>query len=154
MATESPEIDTTRREEPLTSTNPPPTVGDAAIAWAQLGGLTAVVNVVVFVVAMAIGASMEVDLGGDAQVVGAVSVVGASLLATGVATFVWALVAHRVPAFAELWVPLAWGFGIVSLAAILGSSGPATAVSLGLMHVIATAVGAHLVPRRLPREAT
>lgn len=150
MRTDSPELDTAAHEAPAAAQQPHPGLGETAIAWVQLAGATAVANIVVYAVAVATGADMTADLGMFSQAIGPVAVVAATLGTLFISTFVWALVAHRVPAFAHLWVPIGWGVGLVSLGAILGTSGVATAISLGVMHLLTTAVAAHLIPRRLP----
>lgn len=150
MATQTPELDTRQRQAPDAAHQPHPSLGDTAIAWVQLAGATAVANLVVLGVAAAAGADMTADLGGVTRGIGPVAIVAATVGALLVATFGWALVAHRVPAFAHLWVPLAWGVGLVSVALVLGASGVATGTALTVMHLLATAVAAHAVPRRLP----
>jgi hypothetical protein len=147
----TPEIDTTAREAPAAAEEPHPGLGETAIAWVQIAGVTAVANLVIYAIAAAAGAQMSVDLGMLSQVVGPVAIVAATLGTLLISTFAWSLVAHRVPAFAHLWVPLGWGVGLVSLGGILGASGVATGVALGIMHLLTTAVAAHLIPRRLPR---
>lgn len=151
MATNAPELDTERSQEPAAASLPHPGMGDTAIAWVQLAGLTAVANLGVLAVASGLGARMTADLGGVTQTVGPVAVVVATLATLFISTFVWSLVAHRAPAFAHLWVPIGWGVGLVSLGGILGAAGLATGLALGVMHLLTTAVAAHLVPRRLPR---
>lgn len=150
MSTDTPELDTQPREAPAVAQEPHPGPAAIAIAWVQLGGLAAVANIVIYAIAQVAGAEMRVDVGSMTQVVGPTAVVIVTLGALLVATVGWALVAHRVPAFAHLWVPLAWGVGLVSLGLVIGAAGLATGISLGAMHLLATAVAAHLVPRRLP----
>lgn len=150
MATETPELDTRKQQSPEAAHQPHPSLGETAIAWVQLAGATAVVNLVVLAIAAVAGAEMTADLGGVTRGVGPTAIVAATVAALLVATFGWALVAHRVPAFAHLWVPLAWGIGLVSLALTLGASGLATGIALTIMHLLTTAVAAHAVPRRLP----
>lgn len=149
MGTDTPEIDTQPHEAPPAAEEPHPELAETAIAWVQLGGLAAVVNIVVYAVAVLAGAEMSVDIGIFEQVIGPTAIVVVTLAALLIATFGWALVAHRVPAFAHLWVPLTWGVGLVSLGGVLGAAGLATGIALAIMHLLATAVAAHLLPRRL-----
>ncbi len=151
MSAQTPELDTERHEYPAAATQPPPTLGETAVAWVQLAGATALVNVLVHTAAVALGAEMTADLGIFQQDIGPGAVVVATLGTLFISTFAWAIVAHRVPAFAHLWVPIGWGVGLVSLGGILGAAGIATGVALAVMHLLTTAVASHLVPRRLPR---
>jgi hypothetical protein len=138
-------------QEPERSNRANPTVAEAFTAWLQLATLTAVANVVIYAIASASGATMQADLGATAAAVEPVAVIVASYGTLLISTFVWALVAHRTPAFATLWVPLGFGVGLVSLAGIIGASDLSTGISLGAMHVLTTIVAALLIPRRLPR---
>ena len=151
MGSQTPEIDTDRNEYPSVAEQPPPSLAATTIVWLQLAGATAIVNVVVFFVARALGAEMTVDLGVFQQGVGLPAILVATFGTLFTSTFVWSVVAHRVPAFAHLWVPLGWGVGLVSLGGILGAAGVTTGVALGVMHLLTTAVAAHLIPRQLPR---
>lgn len=151
MADERPELDTRPQEAPAAAVEPHPGLADTAIAWVQLAGVTAVVNLVVYAIADAAGAEMTADLGMFSQAIGPTAIVAATLGTLFISTFVWALVAHRVPAFAHLWVPIGWGVGLVSLGGILGAAGVATGIALAIMHLLTTAVACHLIPRRLPR---
>lgn len=143
-------MDTSARQSPEAAHEPHPSLGETAIAWIQLAGATAVANLVILAIANAAGAEMTADLGGATRGIGPGAIVAATFGALFLATFVWALVAHRVPAYAYLWVPLAWGIGLVSLAMTLGASGLVTGLTLAVMHLLTTAVAAHAVPRRLP----
>jgi hypothetical protein len=147
----APEIDTDEQQYPSQASRPQPTLGDTFIAWVQLAGGTAVANIAILFVALALGAEMTVDVGLFEQEVGAVPIVTLTLLTLFISTFFWSLVAFRVPAFAHLWVPIGWGMGILSLGGILGAAGITTGLALGAMHVLTTAVACHLIPRRLPR---
>lgn len=138
-------------ETPDSSQVPQPSLAVTAIAWVQLAGLAAVANLAVLGVALALGADMQVELGPMAQTVGPIAVVVVTFAGMLAATFTWSLVAHQAPAFATLWVPLVWGLGLLSLGGTLGASGATTGTTLAVMHLVATAVAAHLVPRRLPR---
>lgn len=151
MATETPAFDTREKQAPDAAHEPHPSLGHAAIAWIQLAGTATVANLVVLAIAVLAGADMTADVGGTTWGIGPTPIVAMTLGALLVATCAWALVAHRVPAFAHLWVPLAWGVGLVSLALVLGAGGLATGIALTVMHLLVTAVAAHLVPRRLPR---
>lgn len=151
MSTQTPELDTERHEYPAEATNPPPSLAETAIAWVQLAGATAVVNLLVYGAAIALGAEMTADLGVFEQAIGPGAIVAASLGTLFISTFFWSIVAHRVPAFAHLWVPIGWGVGLVSLGGILGAAGITTGVALAVMHLLTTAVASHLIPRRLPR---
>lgn len=151
MSTDTPELDTRAHETPSAAEQPHPELAVTAIAWVQLAGITAVANIVVYAIAGLAGAQMSVDLGMFSQVISPAAVVAASFGTLLISTFVWSLVAHRVPAFAHLWVPIGWGVGLISLGGILGASGLATGIALGAMHLLTTAVAAHLIPRRLPR---
>lgn len=151
MTTETPELDTREKQAPEVAHQPHPSVGDTAIAWIQLAGATAVANLVVLAVAVVAGAAMTADIGESTWGIGPAPIVAATLGALLVATYAWALVAHRVPAFAHLWVPLGWGVGLVSVAMVLGAGGLATGLALAVMHVLTTAVAVHVLPRRLPR---
>lgn len=150
MATETPEFDTRQQQSPEAAHVPHPSLGETTIAWVQLAGATAVANLIILAIGAAVGAEMAADVGGTAWGIGPVPTVVATGGALLVATFAWALVAHRVPAFAHLWVPLVWGIGLVSLAMTLGASGLATGIVLTTMHLLVTAVVAHALPRRLP----
>lgn len=150
MDPQTPEIDTDDREHPQVSPGQAPSLGETAVAWMQLAGATAVANLVIYAVAVALGAEMIAELGFE-QAVGPPAIIVASLGTLFISTFFWSLVAHRVPAFAHLWVPIGWGVGLLSLAAILGVSGLRTGIALGTMHLLTTAVATHLIPRRLPR---
>lgn len=114
---------------------------------------TIAVNLVIFVVATATGASMEVDIGTGTATIGAVPILLVTALALLSATVVWAVAAHRAPGFARLWPALGWGVGLVSLAAIIGVSDLGTAFALGAMHLITTAAAANVLTRVLPRRA-
>ena len=151
MVTKTPGTDTTAREAPASADRPHPGLAETAIAWIQLGGLAAVLNIVVYAIADAAGAEMTVDVGVFVQTVGPTAVVAVTFGTLLTSTFAWALVAHRVPAFAHLWVAIGWGVGLVSLGGILGAAGVTTGIALAVMHLLTTAVAAHLVPRRLPR---
>ena len=146
-----PELDTGRKEYPRVADNPPPSLAETFLAWIQLAAGTAVVNVVVFFIARALGAEMTVDLGLFQQGVGLPAILVATFGTLFISTFVWSVVAHRVPAFAHLWVPIGWGVGLLSCGGILGAAGVATGVALATMNLLTTAVAAHLIPRRLPR---
>lgn len=150
MDAQTPEIDTDDHEYPQESSRRAPSLGETAGAWVQLAGATAVANLVIYAVAVALGAEMTAELGFE-QSVGPAAIIVASLGTLFISTFVWAFVAHRVPAFAHLWVPIGWGVGLISLGGILGASGLRTGIALGVMHLLTTAVAAHLIPRRLPR---
>lgn len=151
MATQTPELDTHAREYPAEASRPAPTLSETAVAWAQLAGGAAVVNLVVYAAAVALGAEMTADLGAFQQAIGPAAIVTASLGTLFISTFFWSIVAHRVDAFAHLWVPIGWGVGLVSLGGILGAAGITTGVALAVMHLITTAVASHAIPRRLPR---
>ena len=151
MSVQAPELDTKRNEYPAMSEQPPPTLGATAVAWLQLAGATAIANVAILLGATALGAEMTVDLGVFQQGVGIPAILVATFGTLFVSTFAWAVVAHRVPAFAHLWVPLGWGVGLVSLGGILGAAGVTTGIALGVIQLLTTAVAAHLIPRRLPR---
>lgn len=131
---------------------PFPTASETLRAWAVVALGTTIANVVVFLVAAAVGAELRADIGATTVDIGLPSVIAATAVPLLVGTVLWAAVGHRVPAFADLWVPLTWGFGLVSLAMIIGASGVATGVSLGIMHMIATVAAAHALPRVLPRQ--
>lgn len=150
MTTETPAIDTREREYPRSATRPTPTVGETAVTWLRLALPTALANLVVLAVATALGAAMTAEVGFE-QSIGPAAIVAASVGALFLATFVWSFVAHRVPAFAHLWVPIGWGVGLVSLGGILGAAGITTGIALAVMHLLTTAVAAHLIPRSLPR---
>lgn len=150
MTTGTPELDTRQQQAPEAAHQPHPSAVEAAVIWAQLAAATAVANIVVLAVADIADARMTADVGGTMWGIGAVPIVAFTAGALLVATYAWALVAHRVPAFAHLWVPLTWGIGLVSLSLVLGASGLATGIALTAMHLLTTAVAAHAVPRRLP----
>ena len=150
MSTHAPELDTDRREYPEEATRPAPALGDTAVAWLQLAVPTALANLAIYAAAVALGAEMTASLGFE-QSIGPAAIIAASLGTLFISTFFWAIVAHRVPAFAHLWVPIGWGVGLVSLGGILGAAGITTGVALAAMHLLTTAVASHLIPRRLPR---
>lgn len=150
MSTETPAIDTRENEYPEDATQPAPSLGETAVAWLQLAIPTALANLLVFAAATALGAEMTADLGFE-QSIGPGAILVASLGTLFISTFFWSVVAHRVSAFAHLWVPIGWGVGLVSLGGILGAAGIATGIALAVMHLLTTAVAAHLIPRRLPR---
>ena len=149
MSTETAAIDTREREYPKDATQPTPTLGRTAAVWLRLAVPTALANLVVLAAATALGAEMTAEVGFE-QSIGPAAIVTASLGTLFISTFVWSVVAHRVPAFAHLWVPIGWGVGLVSLGGILGAAGIATGVALAVMHLLTTAVAAHLIPRSLP----
>lgn len=148
---QTPELDTRPTAEPADATTPHPTISETATVWLQLAVGTTLANLVVLFVAQAVGAEMTADIGVMEQAIGAPAIIAATFGTLFVSTFFWALVAHRVPAFAHLWVPIGWGVGLVSLGGVLGAAGIATGVALAVMHLLTTAVAAHLIPRRLPR---
>lgn len=148
----TPEIDTSARQAPAAE-HRHPDLARTTLTWLGLATATAVVNIVILGIAIAASADMTVDLGFRAEV-GWLAVVVATYGTLLVSTFVWSLVAHRVPAFAHLWVPIGWGVGLVSLGAITGVSDLGAGIALGTMHLLTTAVAAHLIPRRLPRVTT
>lgn len=138
--------------EPPDATVPHPPLGAQVVAWAQLAVPTVVVNLVILAIASAAGATMMVETGPGTVEVGPTQiafVTGATLL---IATLAWGLVAHRTPAFAQLWVPLTVGAGLLSLAMLIGVSDLGTGLALGTMHACVTAVAALLLPRRLPHH--
>ena len=149
----TPELDTRAQEAPAAAEHQHPDLARTLLTWLGLATATVVANIVVLGIAIAAGADMTVDLGFRTEV-GWLAVVVATYGTLLVATFVWALVAHRTPAFAHLWVPIGWGVGLVSLGAITGVSDLGAGLALGAMHLLTTAVAAHLVPRRLPRVTT
>ena len=151
MRNDTPEIDTTARAGPAAAEEPHPGLAATAIAWVQLAGITAAANLVIYAIADAVGAQMSADLGGGSQAIGPIPIVAVTLGTLFISTFVWSLVAHRVPAFAYLWVPIGWGVGLISLGGILGAAGISTGIALAIMHLLTTTVAAHLIPRRLPR---
>lgn len=150
MATQTPALDTRRKEYPDEASRPTPDLGRTAGAWFQLAVPTAIANMAIYAVALALGAAMTADIGFEQSIVPA-AVVAATFGTLLISTFAWSIVAHRVPAFAHLWVPIGWGVGLVSLGGILGAAGITTGVALAAMHLLTTAVAAHLIPRRLPR---
>lgn len=141
-----------RYAAPAERTLPNPTAVDTVKAWMTLAAPTVAVNLVLYAVAVGAGAAMEADIGTSTVAVGPISIVVVSAAALLSSTVVWAAAAHRSPAFADLWVPLGWGVGLVSLAAIIGVSGVTTGVALTAMHLVTTVVAAHLLPRALPRN--
>lgn len=145
----TPELDTRAREAPAAAERSHPGIAETTLTWFALATGTVVVNIVILGIATAAGADMTVDLGFRTEV-GWLAVVVATYGTLLVATFAWALVAHRVPAFAHLWVPLGWGVGLVSLGAITGVSDVGAGLALAAMHLLTTAVAVHLLPRRLP----
>ena len=151
MATDPPELDTRESEAPEVAHQSHPSALETAVAWVQVAGATAVANIVVLAVAVVAGAEMTAAVGGRTWGVGGAPIVGFTAGALFLATYAWGLIAHRVPAFAHLWVPLTWGSGLVSLAMVVGASGLPTGIALTVMHLLTTAVAAHALPRRLPR---
>lgn len=151
MTAETPELDIHRNEYPAEAGQAPPSLPETAVAWVQIAGATAVANVIIYIVATALGAEMSADLGIFQQNISAAAIVAATFGTLFISTFVWSLVAFRVPAFAHLWVPLGWGVGLVSLGGILGAAGVTTGIALAIIQLLTTAVAAHLIPRRLPR---
>lgn len=152
MSTHAPELDTQQHETPTAAHEPHP--GPAAIAatWLGVGGLAAVVNIVVLGIAVAAGVGMQVDLEIMSFQVTWYAVILATLAWLAAAVLGWALLAHRAPALAHLWVPLHWGMAVVAGGAIAAvADGPATAITLIVMDVVANVAAAHVVPRRLPR---
>ena len=115
---------------------------------------TVVVNLLLYAVATIAGADMTADIGTRTVPVTWLSVVLATAFATLTATVVWAVVAHRAPGFAELWIYLGWGVALVSLAGLLGVSDAATGTALASMHVATTIGTCHVLPRLLPRHAS
>lgn len=148
---DTPEIDTSEMETPAVAGREHPTVPDAAMTWALLGGVAVVANVIVLAIALGAGADMQAGLGSGGFEITWVVVLLATAAWLLFAVFGWALVAHRVPAFAHLWVPLQWGMAVVAVAGLVAVTGVATGITLGVMTVIATLLAAHAVPRRLPR---
>jgi hypothetical protein len=125
-------------------------VATALTTWGLLAAGTAALNLLILAVGLLVGGEMAAQVGSRMQAVSAGAVVAMTAVPLLLSTLTWALVAHRVPAFAHLWVPLAWTFGLLSLALIIGATGVTTAVTLGLMHLVTTAVAAHVLPWRLP----
>lgn len=152
MSTQSPELDTRPREAPPATHEPQPGPAAMVTTWLGVGVLAAAVNIVVLAVAVAAGVEMQADLGAMSLQVNWLAVIVATVAWLAAAVLGWALLAHRVPALAHLWVPLHWGMAVVAGAALVAVAGSvATAVTLLVMDVVATAAAAHLVPRRLPR---
>lgn len=139
-------------EDPAPTTAPNPTAADTVVAWLTLSIPTVIVNLVIFAVARGAGATLAADIGGTTVGIGWISISIATAAALLSATVVWAAFAHRSPAFADLWVWLGWGVGLISLALILGVSGVTTAVALVSMHIVTTIVAANVLPRVLPRR--
>lgn len=137
-------------QSPAAATQEHPTLPAALRTWVELAAGTTAVNLLILSVGLLVGGEMAAQVGTQMQAVTAGAVAAMTAVPLLLSTATWALVAHRVPAFAHLWVPLAWTFGLLSLAMIIGASGVTTAITLGLMHLVTTAVAAHLVPWRLP----
>lgn len=148
----TPEIDTSEKETPAVADRQHPDTGNTTSTLALLAGVAVVANVIVHVIAMAAGADMQADLGSMTLDISWFVVMVATAVWVGIAVLGWSLVGHRVPAFAHLWVPLHWGMAVVAMAAIVAVTTVPTAITLGIMTVIATLVAAHAVPRRLPRR--
>lgn len=152
MGSETPEIDTEPQETPAPAEHPAPGPSAMAATWAVVGGLATVVNIVLLAVAQASGVAMEIDFGVTSLQVTWYVVVIATLLWLLAATLGWGLLAQRAPALAHIWVPLHWGMAVVAAGALVAVAGSvATAVTLVVMDVVASAAAAHAVPRRLPR---
>lgn len=133
-------------------TLPNPTGGETVRAWLLLLVPTLAINLLLWGIASGAGASMSADIGTRAVEIGWVSISLVTAFALLSSTVVWAAVAHRSPGFANLWLWLGWGVGIVSLAGILGVSDVATGVTLTAMHAVTTIAAAHVLPRLLPRH--
>lgn len=131
-----------------------PTGAQTAIAWVELALPTIAVNLLLLGAASAAGAAMTADVGTRTAGIGWPSVVAATSFATLSATVVWAVVAHRAPGFANLWVWLGWGVALVSVAGLLGVADVATGATLAAMHAVTTIATAHVLPRLLPRHAS
>ena len=151
-ARSTPEPNSSGESMPPERTQPNPTAGETVRAWVVLTAPTVLVNLLLYVVATGAGATLEADIGTMTVDIGPLPIAIVTAGALLSSTVVWAAVAHRSPGFAELWVPLGWGVGLVSLAGILGVSGVGAALALGVMHVVTTIVAAHLLPRQLPRN--
>lgn len=152
MAIDAPEIDTTAQEAPAAAHESHPGPAAMAVTFLVVAGLTALANVVVLGIAQAAGAVPQVDLGSISLQVSWWLVIAATLAWLLAAVLGWGLLAHRVPALAHLWVPLHWGMALVAGAALVAVAGSvATAITLLVMNVLASAAAAHAVPRRLPR---
>lgn len=150
MATQTPELDTRPKQAPAAGEEPHPTIGATLLTWLLVGAGAVVANVLVLFVGQLAGAEMVAQLGTFDQAISGGAVAAGTAFWTLVGTLAWSLVAHRVPAFAHLWVPMVWGFGLLSLGATFGAVGMATALTLAAMHLVVTAAVAHLLPRRLP----
>lgn len=139
-------------ESPRAATLPNPTASEAVVGWLTLAVPTAIVNLVIYAVASGAGATLEADIGTSAVAIGPASVVALTVVPLLLSTIVWAAVAHRSPGFADLWVWLGWGVGLVSTSMILGVTGVTTAVALVSMHLLTTIAAANVLPRVLPRH--
>ncbi len=140
-------------EGPREATLPNPTAAEAVVAWLTLAVPTVIVNLVIYAVASGAGATLEADIGATTVAIGPWSVAAATAIPLLLSTIVWAAVAHRSPGFADLWVWLGWGVGLVSTSLILGVTGVTTAVALVSMHLLTTIAAANVLPRVLPRHA-
>ena len=148
---DTPEIDTRQQESPDVAQRQHPGMGDAAMTWALLAAVAVVANIIVQAIALAAGVDMQADFGSTTFDITWLVVLAATAAWVLFAVFGWTLVGHRVPAFAHLWVPLHWGMAVVAMAAIVAVTSVPTAITLGVMTVVATLTAAHAVPRRLPR---
>lgn len=138
-----------------TTSTPPATTSTPThvlATWALLAAVTAALNLVVWGVADLAGAALVAEQAGTPTDIVWAAVIAATAVALLIASVVYAIASPRLAWVGRIWAPVVVVLGLASLVGLTGAADAGTAIALGVMHVLVTAVAAFALPARLGRR--